>query len=211
MIRIAIADDHPMIIGGLQNLLTAYPHILLTATYPDGRALLEGLQQEQPDVLLLDIQMPGRGGDELAPLLVKQYPDMRILVLSNFNSTLYIHSMLRHGAHGYVLKTTGPETLMEAVEAVYDGLRYIDPSMRDKLQQFTDRMKKEASLKPRLSLREKEILKMTVNGDTIQEIAGKLFIGLRTVEYYRSNLFVKLDVKNMAALIKKALELGLAE
>lgn len=210
-INIAIADDHPMIIGGLQNMLSVYPHIRLAGSYPNGAELLEGLQRIQPEVLLLDIQLPDKTGDLLAPLILKKYPDIRILALTNLNSTLYVHNMLRMGVLGYVLKNSDPGMVIKAIETVYKGETFVDPSIREQLEQFTVRMKREAALKPTLTLREKEILRLTVNGDTIQEISEKLFIGLRTVEYYRSNLFLKLDVKNMAGLIRKALLLGLSE
>ncbi|WP_118974513.1 response regulator [Taibaiella koreensis] len=210
-IRIAIADDHPMIIGGLKNMLSVYPHIRLAGAYGNGADLLQGLQENQPDVLLLDIQLPDKTGDMLAPVILKHYPDIRILALTNLNSALYVHNMLRMGVLGYVLKNTDPEVVIRAVETVYEGKQFIDPALLDSLDQFTQRMKRESALKPALTPREKEILRMTVNGDTIQEISEKLFIGLRTVEYYRSNLFLKLDVRNMAGLIRKALLLGLSE
>lgn len=210
-IRIAIADDHPMIIGGLQNMLSAYPHIVLDGAYNNGAELIKGLQERLPDVLLLDIQLPDKTGDELATIILKKYPEQKILTLTNFNSMLYVHNMMRIGVKGYILKTTDPETLIHAIEQVHEGNEFIDQAVKGKLAQYTTKMKKEANLRPTLTLREKEILKLTVNGDTIQEISEKLFIGLRTVEYYRSNLLLKLEVKNMAALIKKALEMGLAE
>ena len=210
-IHIAIADDHPMIIGGLRNMLSLYPHILLTGAYHDGASLMEGLQKEQPDVLLLDIQLPDKTGDTLAPVIVKKYPDIRILALTNLNSTLYIHNMFRLGVLGYVLKNSDPDMVIKAIETVYQGKEFLEPTLKDQLDEFTFKMKKEAALRPTLTEREKEILQMTVNGDTTQEISEKLFIGLRTVEYYRSNLLLKLEVKNMAGLIKKALKQGLAE
>jgi len=210
-IRIAIADDHPMIIGGLKNMLSVYPHITLAGAYVNGADLLKGLEKMEPEVLLLDIQLPDKTGDLLAPVILKRHPGVRILALTNLNSALYVHNMLRMGVLGYVLKNTDPEIVIRAVETVYEGREFIDPALMDSLDQFKQRMKREAALKPTLTLREKEILRMTVNGDTIQEISEKLFIGLRTVEYLRSNLFLKLDVKNMAGLIRKALLLGLSE
>lgn len=211
IIRVAIADDHPMIIGGLANLFSLYPHLRLTGTYPDGNALLKGLEQEQPDILLLDIQLPGKTGDVLAPLILKKYPEIRILALTNLDSILYIHNMFRLGVSGYVLKNADPDRLIEAIETVYRGETYLVRALQDQLEQFQLNMKKEAAVRPSLTPREEEILQLTVNGDTIQEISEKLFIGLRTVEYYRSNLFLKLEVKNMAGLIKKALKLGMVE
>jgi len=192
-------------------MLSNYAHITLTGTYCNGAELLEGLRQHVPDVLLLDIQLPGQTGDELAPLLLREYPDMRILTLTNLDSSLYVHNMMRHGVHGYVLKTSDPKTVIEGIEHIHAGEQFLDPAVREKLQQFMSTMKKESFLKPRLTSREKEILRLIVNGDTSQEIAERLFISMRTVEYYRLNILLKLDVKNTAALVKKALTLGLAE
>jgi len=210
-INIAIADDHPMIIGGLKNLLVGYTHLNLVATWLSGHELLEQLPAADVDVLLLDIQLPDKTGDLLAPLILKQRPGLRILILTNLSSPLFLHNLLRMGVAGYILKNTDPDMLIHAIETVYRGVEFVDPSLRGKLEQFRLRMKKEAALKPALTPREMEILRMTVNGDTMQEISAKLFIGLRTVEYYRGNLFLKLEVRNLAGLIRKALELGLVE
>ncbi|RYG99102.1 MAG: response regulator transcription factor [Alphaproteobacteria bacterium] len=210
-IRIAIADDHPMIISGIQNMLAGYEGFRIVASYGSSSDLLKGLESSQPDLLLLDIHLSDKTADLVVPVMVKKYPALKILVLTNLNSVLYLHNMFRLGVHGYILKTADPETLVQAIKTVWEGKTYTDETMREKLEQFSSRVKKEGSLKPSLTLREQEILKLTVEGLTIQEIADKLFIGLRTVEYYRSNIFLKLEVKNMAGLIKKALELGLAE
>ncbi len=210
-INIAIADDHPMIIGGLKNLLEGYPHLHLEGVYLSGAELLEHLPQINPDVLLLDIQLPDKTGDLLAPVILKQHPQLRILVLTNLSSPLYIHNMLRMGVCGYIMKNADPDLLIQAIETVYRGEEFVDPSLEEKLEQFRSRMKKEVALKPTLTIREKEILKMTLNGDSMPEISKKLFVSLRTVEYYRSNLFLKLEVKNLAGLIRKAIELDLIE
>jgi DNA-binding NarL/FixJ family response regulator len=211
-IRIAIADDHPMIIGGLENILSRYPHIILTGTYNNGTSLLEGLREDgAPDVLLLDIQLPDITGDELTPLILKKHPDVRIIILTNFDSALYVNNMLRRGVHGYLLKTSEKETLIKAIETVYGGGSYLEPQLHDKMQQLEEREQKAVSSKSTLTNREKEILQYIVNGDTSPEIAEKLFLSGSTVENYRVRIMVKLEVKNTAALVKKALTLGLAE
>lgn len=210
-IRIAIADDHPMVISGLQNMMQQYPHICLTDAYPNAATLLQGLRQSLPDVLLLDIQMPDQTGNNLAPQLLRKYPQLKILTLTNLDSALYAYNMLRNGVHGYLLKTTSQETLIRAIETVYRGETFIEPSLTEKLRLFTARMRREASLKATLSVREKEVLQLIVNGYTSQEIADKIHLGLRTVESYRFNILLKLDVKNTATLVRKAVELGLVE
>ncbi len=162
-------------------------------------------------MLLLDIHLPGKSGDDLAPVLIKTYPTLKILTLTNADSALYIRNMLRHGVHGYALKTIDPEVLVQAIELIHKGEQYIAPSIREKVEDMSLRNKKESFLKAKLTPREKEILKLVVEGYTGQEIAEKLFVGFKTVEYYRINLLLKLDVKNTAALVKKALELGLID
>jgi len=210
-IKIAIADDHPMIIKGLQNMLGNYPHILLTATYPNGALLLEGLKRDTPDVLLLDIQLPGKTGDELAPVILKKYPHIRILTLTNFDSTLHVSNMLRQGVHGYLLKNAEEDVLIRAIETVFRGGSFLEDSMKDRLHRLDIRITRTVSAKSTLTPREKEILQLIVNGDTSQEIADKLFLSLHTVENYRTSIMLKLDVKNMAALIRKALRTGMAD
>jgi len=209
-IKIAVADDHPMIIKGLQNMLSSYHHITLIGTYSNGEQLLAGLQQQLPDVLLLDIQLPGKTGDELAPVILKKYPDLKILTLTNFDSMLYVNTMLRHGVHGYLLKNTDEEVLIKAIETVYNGGQFLEPEMKEKMQQMT-KLQKENYSKVALTLREKQILQLIVNGNTSQEIVEKLFLSINTVNNYRARIFDKLDVNNMAELIKKALTLGLVE
>ncbi len=209
--RLAIADDHPMIISGIQNMLHQFPAFQIAGTYSSGTDLLKGLQQDLPDLLLLDINLSDTTADKLVPLILRQAPELKILILTNLSSSLYLHNLLRMGVQGYILKTADPQSLAAAIESVTNGGQYIDPSMEEKYRSFAVRARKEAALKPALTLKEKEILKLTVEGCTIQEISERLFIGLRTVEYYRSNIFLKLEVKNMAALIKKSLELGLAD
>lgn len=210
-IRIAVADDHPMVIIGLQNMLANYPHITLANTYADGVELMKGLEEDVPDVLLLDVQLPGQPGDELAPIILKKYPELHILTLTNLDSALCAHNMLRQGVKGYLLKTTNQNTLIDAIETLYNGKEYIEPSMREKITQLSYGRTRETALKFTLTPREKEVLQQIVNGDTNKDISQKLHIGLRTVEYYRFNILLKLDVNNTAALVKKALRLGLAE
>ncbi len=208
-IRIAIADDHPMIIDGLKHMLAAQPHISLEAIYNTGEALLEGLGRQQPELLLLDIQLPGITGDQLVPIITRKFPDIKILTLTSNDSALYIYNMLKAGVKGYILKNSASAHIIKAIEAVYKGEQYLEPALREKLDRFAIKMKNKEGLKPSLTAKEKEVLLLTIEGYSIQEIAEKIFLGQRTVEYYRSNLLLKLDARNLADLIRKALEHGL--
>jgi len=210
-IRIAIADDHLMVINGIQKMLSAFPHVQITGAYLNGEDLVEGLAKELPDVLLLDIQMPGKTGDKLTPLLLKEYPGLRILTLTNFDSVFYVKNMMHHGALGYLLKSTDPETLIEAIESVYEYREYIEPQLKQQLAEKNVKLNRQNANQPPLSSREKEVIQLIADGYTTQEIAGKLFIGFTTVENYRFNLLSKFGVKNTAMLVKKAVQLGLVQ
>src|SRR5690606_24773946 len=210
-IRIAIADDHPVVLNGIKDMLQHYPHIRLTHTYTDGDELLEGLKSDCPDVLLLDIQMPGKSGDELVPILSKTYPHLRILILSNINQMIYIHNMLTSGAAGYLSKSTDQKSIVEAIETVAQGKCYLKPDVEKKLEEFRKQIKWKTSTKYGLTPREKDILRLMLKEYTNPEIAKELCISLRTVENYRFNLATKLEVKNTIGLVKKVIELGLLD
>ena len=208
-IEVAILDDHPMVLEGLGNMLTSATDISLNGAYLNAKDLLHGLQQSLPDILLLDIQMPDKNGDDQVQDILTLYPSLKIIALTNIDAPLYVHNMLRLGVEGYLLKTVAPQQLVATIKTVYHGRRVIDPSLEGRLLEFTNKMKRETYLKPRLTQREQEVLQYIADGCSSQEIAEKLFISIRTVEYYRFNILLKMDVKNTAMLIRKALSMGI--
>jgi len=207
-IKVAITDDHPMILEGLTTILSRYDSIKVIGTYSDGDELLKGISKYVPDVLLLDIQLPGKMGDELAPALLEQYPQMKILVFTNFDSNLYATKMIWQGVHGYLLKNAKEDVLVHAIESVFNGKEFIDADIRKRLDEQGVRSKRILTAKTTLSIREKEVLEQIVSGLTDQEIANKLFLGSGTVKFYRKNILLKLDAKNTAELVSKALRFG---
>lgn len=211
-IKLAIADDHQVVLSGIQNMLKPFSHIILCGQYGSGSALLAGLELQQPDILLLDIQMPDKSGDDLARTILKKYPRIKILVLTVFDTPFYIRSMMQSGCQGYLLKNTDQRTLIEAIETLHNDGQYIEPALKEQLLQNMLRLKKQhAQAVPILTRREKDILQLIVGELTSQEIADKLFLSLRTVEKYRLNIMQKMRVKNTAGLVKAALELGLVD
>jgi DNA-binding NarL/FixJ family response regulator len=204
-IRIAIVDDHPLLIKGLQTMLQHATDIEVTGTYQGGRELLNGLKECQPDVLLLDIQLQGQMGDELAPILYKAYPNMMILALTNMEHEYYIKAMLRHKVMGYVLKSSDEIVLLEAIRTVAKGLQYFDPTIRKQAV----KVQRSVMENPTLTRREREILELIAINYSSNDIADKLFLSKRTVDNHRIHLLLKLDVKNSASLVKKAIDLGL--
>lgn len=209
MIKIAIADDHPVVMTGVRAMLQGCTHITIADTYANGESLLEGLQQRLPDVLILDIQMPYLHGDELTVYLKKQYPSLPILVLTNFDNTIYVNNLMNSGASGYLLKNTDSETLIRAIEIIHGGATFLLPEMQAQLDQFRKKIKSRIPSKHVITPREKDILDLISKGFSNKEIAAKLLLSLRTVENYRFNLSIKLEAKNTAELIRKAIELGL--
>lgn len=210
-IKIAIADDHPLVIDGLHHILVPATGIEIVGSYANGRELMHGLTTVQPDVLLLDIQMPGQTGEELIEQIILLYPSIKVLALTNQDNVYYIKTMLRKGALGYILKTTRKEILLDAIRTVFSGEQYLEPLLKDKLIRDTLQAKSQVSADPILSRKEKEVLQYIAADLTSQEIADKLFISKRTVDNHRLSLMMKLGVKNAPALVKVAIQLGLIE
>ncbi len=213
-IKVVITDDHPLAISGIQNMISYFPDIQVIGTYTSGDELLASLQNKQPDVLLLDILMPGKTGKDVAEEIMKNYPGIRILVLTSLDAPSHIEGMLRRGCAGYLLKNTDPQTLADAIGEVYRGGQFMDPSLKEQLVKNVLKLQGGDNtdfVVPKLTQREREILKLIIEEYTSQEIADKLFVSLRTVDFHRYNLMQKLDVKNTVGLIKVSLRMGLLE
>ncbi|AFD07722.1 response regulator [Solitalea canadensis] len=209
MIKVAIADDHIMVINGLKMMLENNSNMEVISSSINARELLETLISVQPDVLLLDIQMPGMSGLDLCPIITKQYPSIGVIALTNFEQSHYVKQMIRNGAMGYLLKNTDQETLIAAIEAVHNGQQYIDQHIQKLLLEESISGRKTSIYEIPLTKREKEILKLIAEEKTNQQIADSLFISLRTVETHRLNLTQKLNIKNTAGLVKEAIKRGL--
>ncbi len=207
MIKVSVTDDHIVVIDGLKNALSAYSDILITGAYSNATELLAGLKNEQPDVLLLDLQLPGKSGKEIVPHLLMQYPDLKILVLSGLEECSYITEMMHKGCKGYLFKSTADQdTLLQAIRSVHAGQLFLNPAIKEQLlQEMLSAKQKASGLRPTLTRREKEILRLIAAGYHSQQIADMFFISLRTVETHRYNLMQKLNVKNTAGLIIEAL------
>lgn len=209
-INVVITDDHPLVIAGLTNMLRTTSHIRVLACYASGQALMEGLQTIQPDVILLDILMPGKKGTEIAAFITHTYPAVKILAVSSLDAPAYVKSMMRNGCKGYLLKNADQTTLIQAIEALYNGEEFIQPQLKEQMLHNMLHYKKQLPGEaPSLTRREKEILELIVKEYSNQQIADQLYISLRTVENHRFNLQQKLEVKNSIGLIKVAIQMGL--
>ncbi|BAV08566.1 two component transcriptional regulator, LuxR family [Filimonas lacunae] len=201
MIKVAITDDQAIVRYGVSRILENEPDITISGVYAGGESLLTGIAQTLPDVVLLDIQMPGKNGVELAGIITKLYPTIHIIALTNNDSPEQARDMLKQGCLGYLLKDTEPRILIEAIKAVNKGDQYIYDDLKKQLLSMLSQTQDNV-----ITRREKEILHYIVDGLTNQQIANQLFLSLRTVENHRNRLLQKLGVKNTAALVKLAMQ-----
>ncbi|WP_108805544.1 MULTISPECIES: response regulator transcription factor [unclassified Aquimarina] len=208
MITVSILDDHIMVLRGLETMLEDSKLVEIIATYNTGKKLLDGLVITTPNVLLLDINLPDSNGIELCKLIAKTYPSIAIIGLSNYNETGFVKNMIRNGAKGYLLKNSSKKELIEAIKSTYRGETYLPKSLQNKLLNESIGIRS-SSFIPKLTRREKEVLELISKEYTSEEIAGKLFVTIKTVEAHRSNLIQKLGVRNSAGLIRVAFEKGL--
>ncbi|HZH64839.1 MAG TPA: response regulator transcription factor [Flavisolibacter sp.] len=211
VIKLAIIDDHEVIINGLKAMLSAYSHFSIIYTANNANDLLSLLKNEQPDVLLMDIQMPEMNGVELCKHVHKQYPAIKIIAFSSFDDSHYVKQIIRNGASGYLLKNAEQQSIITAIEKVVTGEEVIDEAIKKILIGESITGHRRSIFDIPLTNREKEILKLIAGELTNQEIADQLFISLRTVETHRFNLTQKLGAKNTASLVKEAMKRGLME
>ncbi|WP_423999397.1 response regulator [Maribacter sp. IgM3_T14_3] len=205
----AILDDHSMVLRGIETMLEDSDIITISATYNLGKQLLGELENNVPNVLLLDINLPDSNGIDLCKELTKKYPDLAIIGLSNYCEIGFIKNMLRNGAKGYLLKNTGKQELITAITTVHKGANYLPRNIQDILLNDSIGSPSQISFIPKLTRREKEVLILIAKEHINQEIADLLFISSKTVESHRNNLIQKLGVRNTAGLIRVAIEKGL--
>jgi len=177
----------------------------------DGMQALEMIEKVQPQVLLVDVVMPGLTGIEVTQRVKRQCPAIKVIVLSMQNNEAYVVSALRNGASGYILKDTGPEELVDAIRTVVKGERYLSKQLSERLINAYVSKMDEAEVDPyeTLTNREKEILHLVALGLTNHEIAERLFISQRTAELHRSNVINKLGLKNQLDLVRFAIRRGI--
>lgn len=214
-IRVAIIDDHPMVLSGLSNMLKPFTHIKIVGTYLNGTSFLESLDSIEPDVVLIDIMLPDQNGAALTKLIKSKRKFIKLLAVTSLNTPNHVKQMMKSGCSGYLLKNTDQQILVEAIEKVYLGEEYIEAKIKEQLLNSMLRTKQQFSATdeslPSLTRREKEILKLIIQENTNQQIADVLFLSLRTVENHRFNLQQKLKVNNLVGLIKVAIQLDLTE
>lgn len=196
-IKVFIVDDHYMVIEGIRSLLQHEKNIEWMGHAMNAESCLAFLANQQPDVILMDINMPGKSGIDLCKEVKEKYPSVFIVGLSTFNQQSFVQKMMENGASGYVLKNASKEEIMEAMNTVVRGKQYLSFEVVQTIRSNQDN-------KIILTRREKEVLELIAEGMTNNEIAGKLFISVATVDTHRKNLLAKFNAKNTAELVKLA-------
>ena len=209
-IRVLVVDDHAVVRAGLRRVLDAEDDIETVGEAATAeRAVFEALETK-PDVVLMDVVMPGKSGIEGLPALLQAAPDVRVLMLSMQDDPRYVREAFEAGASGYVLKEAADTDVVDAVRAVAAGERYVHPALGARLVQAESEERRRAESDP-LSAREREVLRLLALGHTNQEIAAQLFISVRTAETHRAHVMQKLGLSTRAELVRYALDHGLIE
>ncbi len=209
-VTLLLADDHPIVRQGLRHLLESEPEFRIVGEAEDGIEALRLSERLKPDILVVDMMMPGLNGLEVLRQIKKLSPATRTIVLSMQSADAYVIEALNNGAAGYVLKDTGPSELVDAVREVNQGNRFLSAKFSKRFEDIRPRIEETPTdVYETLTAREREILQMTVEGLTSGEIGRKLMISPRTVDEHRSNLTFKLGIKNQADLIRYAIKRGI--
>ncbi len=211
MTTIVLAEDHHIVRQGLHILLQAERDFSIIGETGDGLEAVQLVERLQPDVLVLDLMMPSLNGLEVTRQVTKRSPQTRIIILSMHANEAYVREALRNGAAGYVLKESSAADLVQAVREAIAGRRYLSPPLSERAIDAYVQKAEAATLDvyDTLTTREREVLHLVAEGNTIGTIASRLFISPRTVETHRTNLMRKLSLRTSAELVRYALQRGL--
>jgi two-component system, NarL family, response regulator NreC len=209
-IRVVVVDDHAVVRAGLRLLLDAEEDMEVVGEAGNARDAVFEVRAHKPDVILLDVVMPGESGIEALPKLSREAPEARVLMLSMQDDPRYVHEAFAAGAAGYVLKEAADAEVVAAVREIAGGGSYVHPALGARMVAADAAQRAKESANP-LSDREREVLRLLALGHTNQEIAGHLFISVRTAETHRAHIMQKLGLSTRAELVRHALAQGLLE
>jgi two-component system response regulator NreC len=211
MLTIVLADDHHVVRQGLRALLEAAPDFRVVGEAGDGLEAVELAEHLQPDVLVLDLMMPGLNGLEVTRQVSQRSRQTRVVILSMYDNEGYVVQALRNGASAYVLKESSAHNLVRAVREVAAGRRYLSPPLSEpSIETYIEKAKgAPLDLYDTLTTREREVLQLVAEGHSSREIAERLYISPRTAEIHRANMMRKLGLHNQTGLIRYALQRGI--
>jgi DNA-binding NarL/FixJ family response regulator len=208
-IRVLLADDHALVRAGIRALLDKLSDVRVVAEANDGREALSLIETQQPDVIMMDVAMPGLNGLEATARIGRQFPLVRVIILSMHANEEYVIQALRAGAVGYLLKDAAMIELETALNTVMRGETYLGPALAQRVSAYEQRVGSEASLLERLTPRQREILQLLAEGHTTQDIALTLKISPKTVETHRAQLMERLGIFDVPGLVRYAIRAGM--
>ena len=210
-IRILIADDHPIVRQGIAAVIDREPDLEVVGEAGDGAEAVEQAKALSPDVILMDLQMPKMDGAEAIKRLGDEAPEIKVIILTTYDTDDYIFRGLESGARGYLLKDAPPEEVVRAVRVAYRGESLIEPRIASRLLDRIDRLGGASAGDAGLSEREVEVLSLLANGSTNKQIAAELYIGESTVKTHVLHIFGKLDVSDRTAAVMEAARKGIIQ
>lgn len=211
-IRVFLAEDHTIVRKGIRSLLDGQPDVEVIGEAANGREAVEQAEKLQPDIVLMDITMPELNGLEATRRIKKDFPHIKVLVLTMYTNEEYIHQLLQAGASGYLDKHTAPNELLLAIQSVSRGDPFLSPSISKTIIEEYLRQSDDTHVEDnydKLSSREREVLQLLAEGYSYKEIAEKLQISVKTVGVHRVNIMEKLNINNSTELVKYAIRKGI--
>jgi DNA-binding NarL/FixJ family response regulator len=213
-INIFIADDHNLVRQGIVAILKNQGIFTIVGEASDGAQAVRMVKELKPDIILMDISMPLLNGLEATYQIKRDMPEAKILILTQYENEEYIMQIIKAGASGYVLKSSVSDDLVSGILALEKGGRFFSPSISKLiLDGYINKIKGQETKKesPELTHREREVMQLLAEGETNQKVAEKLYISVRTVEFHRANIMHKLNLHDMAGLVKYALQKGIIQ
>lgn len=211
MIRIMLVDDHDLFRAGVRSILQNQEGMVVVGEYATGEDAIKAIRAEPPDLVLMDVNMPGIGGIEATRRVVQIAPGVKVIVVTVLSDDPFPNQLLDAGARGYISKGSGSEEMLEAIRTVMRGQHYISSDVAQKLTLANFRNRGESSPFSTLSAREMQVMMMITQGQGTQQISDALFLSPKTVSTYRHRLYEKLDVSNDVELTHLAMRHGLLE
>lgn len=209
-VSVLLADDHAMVRAGIRALLEGVPHVEVVGEAANGSQILNAIQELKPDVALLDLMMPGPGGFEVLKEVGEKFPDVRVIILTAYEEVEYAFQALHLGAAGYIPKSAASAELSLAIAHVMGGKKYLSPTLD---QNAAYELRRSTADRPaflsELTPRQREILKLIAEGQSTKDIALFLNISVKTVETHRAQLMERLNIHNVAGLVRFAIKNGI--
>jgi DNA-binding NarL/FixJ family response regulator len=211
-LRVLLADDHKLVRAGIRSLLERLPGLDVVAEASDGKEALLLVEEHQPQVVLMDLSMPGLNGIEATRYLTRKFPQVRVLILSIYSDEEHVYQSLRAGAAGYLMKGAATEELELAIRSVARGGTYLSPPVsKPVIMEYIRRTNVGLGVREGISARQSQILKLIAEGETTKQVAMHLAISVKTVETHRSALMRRIGVRDVAGLVRYAVKVGLVD